>query len=62
MTTQETHFMDQIHQEMEQDNISLLNQVSELREALKDVIKYNCLGKTKKIADVCEITLGYRTK
>jgi len=54
--------MDQIHQEMEQDNLSLINQVSELREALKDVIKYNCLGKTKKVADVCEITLGYRTK
>jgi hypothetical protein len=60
MTTLENHFMDQIHQEMEQDNLSLINQVSELREALKDVIKYNCLGKTKKVADVCEITLGYR--
>ena len=62
MTTLENHFMDQIHQEMEQDNLSLINQVSELREVLKDVIKYNCLGKTKQIADVCEITLGYRTK
>lgn len=60
MTTQESQWMDQIHSEMEQDNLNLINQVSELRETIKEMMKLNCLGKTKKLHDLAEITLGYR--
>ena len=60
MTLQETLWMDQIIKDMEIDNESLVNEVSELREALKDIIKFNCLGKSKKIADRAETILGYR--
>ena len=52
--------MDQIHNEMEQDNLNLINQVSELRESIKEMMKLNCLGKTKKLHDLAEITLKYR--
>lgn len=60
MTTQESQWMDQIHSEMEQDNLNLINQVSELRETIKAMMKLNCLGKTKKLHDLAEITLKYR--
>jgi len=60
MTTQENKFMDEIYRDMESNNQSLINEVSELREALKDIIKFNCLGKSKKIADRAETILGYR--
>jgi len=52
--------MDQMHSEMEQDNLNLINQVSELREAIKEIMKLNCLGKTKKLHDLAELVLGYR--
>jgi len=54
--------MEQDYKHMKADNENLINQVAELREALKDIIKFNCLGKTKKINDLAEIVLGYRKK
>ena len=54
--------MEQDYNNMKADNENLINQVAELREALKDIMRYNCQGKTKKIHDRAEIVLGYRNK
>ena len=52
--------MSNTNSELQADIENLCDQVSELREALKDIIKLNSLGRTKEIADLAEITLGYR--
>jgi prefoldin subunit 5 len=60
MTTAEIHEMDQLEQtceEVRRDNEMLRAHIAELRHTLGEIYKANCLGKTKKIADMIDATL-----
>jgi len=54
--------MSKTNSELQADIENLCDQVAELREALRCVIKLNTLGKTKQLTDLVEVTLGYRKK
>jgi hypothetical protein len=60
MTTAEIYEMEKIEQtcdEVRRMNAELVEEVSQLRHALGECYKANCLGKTKKIADIIDATL-----
>ena len=54
--------MSKTNSELQADIENLCDQIAELRETLRCVIRLNSLGKTKEITDLSEITLGYRKK
>lgn len=51
--------MSNTNSNLQADVENLCDQVAELREALKQIIKLNSFGKTKEITDLAETTLGY---
>ena len=60
MTTAEIYEMEKLDQtceEIRRDNEMLRAHIAELRHVLGECYKANCLGKTKKIADLIDITL-----
>ena len=60
MTTAEIYEMEKIEQtcdEVRRMNAELVDEIAQLRFALGEVYKANCLGKTKKIADIIDATL-----
>ena len=60
MTTDEIHQMDTLEQtcdEVRRMNADLIQTIAELHHTLGEIYKYNCLGKTKKIADTIDTIL-----
>lgn len=60
MTTAEIYEMEKLDQtceEVRRDNEILRAHIAELRHTMGEIYKMNCLGKTKKIADLIDATL-----
>jgi len=54
--------MSKTNSDLQADVESLCDQVVDLRMALVTIMELNTLGKTKELADLAEIALGYRKK
>ncbi len=60
MTTSEIHEMEKVEQtcdEVRAHNAELVQTIADLHNTLGEIYKANCLGKTKKIADIIDAVL-----